>query len=289
MSTPTAALEGGRLVTLPDADVHVYEEGPADGPPVVLLHGFLTSAFTWRNVYPALARDNRVLLVDLPGSGRSPDPRAASWSADRAVDLLRQLFDVLGLESPAVVGSQMGGSLAAWFAAHHPDRVGRLVLLAAGVLGEAETNLTFYRLLADPRIGPWLAGHFPRRAFERRWRAAHGPGYQQDADAVARYFEQFRSRGHAMAKVGLGIRLSYGESFDELARPISGLPVPTLLIFGEADTLVPPATGHRFHALMPNAKLILLPACGDFPQEENSLSVATEIVNFLAKRTGNDG
>lgn len=288
MTPPTAALDGGRLITLPGAGVHVYEEGPVGGHPIVLLHGFGTSAFTWRHVYPALARENRVFLVDLPGSGRSPDPPAGAWSADRGADLLWQLFDTLELESPTVAGSQMGGSLAAWFAARYPDRVGRLVLLAAGVLGEAEANMTLYRLLASPRIGPWVARHLPRRAFTRRWQAAHGTGYQ-DTAATAGYFEQFRSRGHAMARVGMGIRLSYGESFDALAGPLSGLHIPTLLIFGEADALVPVATGHRFQSLMPHARLILLPSCGDFPQEEDPARVVTEILNFLAEGAGADG
>lgn len=282
MTPRPAGLEGGRLVALADADLHVYEEGPDDGAPIVLLHGFLTSAFTWRRVYPALARDNRVFLVDLPASGRSPDPRG-TWSADRCAELLAQLFDALNLRAPTVVGSQMGGSLAAWFATRHPDRVGRLVIMAAGALGETKANLTLYRLLANPLIGPGLARRFPRRAFEERWRAAHGPDHVEEDEATAYYFEQLRSRGHAMAKMGLGVRFSYRDSFDALAAPIRGLELPTLLIFGEADPLVPPTTGSRFKALLPDARLVVIPGCGDFPQEEHPTRVAAEILDFLAE------
>jgi pimeloyl-ACP methyl ester carboxylesterase len=163
------------------------------------------------------------------------------------------------------------------------------VLIAAGALGEAETNLTLYRLLANPRTGPWLARHFPRRAFLKAWKASHGPEYHEDAAVSARNLEQLRFRGHSMARLGLGVRLSYGKSFDALAGPISGLDIPTLLIFGEADALVPAATGRRFQALMPDARLILLPSCGDFPQEENPARVATEILNFLSETAGAGG
>jgi pimeloyl-ACP methyl ester carboxylesterase len=270
----------GRLVSLPDADVCVHEQGPADGPPVVLIHGFLTSAYTWREVAGPLARQHRVILLDLPGCGESPDPRASHWTAERGARLLADLCDALGLQAPAIVGSQMGGSLAAWFAAAYPDRLSRLVLIAAGALGEAQANLTVYRLLASPLTGRWLARHFPRRAFEERWQAAHGPGHA-DPVATGRYFAQLRSRGHVMAKMGLGIRLSYGESFDALAGPISGLAVPTLLIFGEADRLVPPATGRRFQELIPAARLVIIPGCGDFPQEEHPARVSSEILGFL--------
>lgn len=282
MTLKPGGLQGGRLVALSDADLHVYEEGPAGGAPIVLLHGFLTSAFTWRRVYPALAQHHRVFLVDLPGSGRSPDPRVGHWSADRCIEILADLFNVLELDAPTLVGSQMGGSLAAWFAGKYRHRVGRLVIMSAGVLGEAQTNLTLYRLLANPWIGPWFARHFPQRNFEQRWRSAHGPGHTDEIGATAYYFAQLQTRGHVMAKLGLGVRLSYGESFDALANLIEGLKVPTLLLFGGADPLVPAATGRRFEQLLLDARLVVLNGCGDFPQEERPEEVTAEILTFLA-------
>ncbi|WP_322770525.1 alpha/beta fold hydrolase, partial [Frankia sp. Cr1] len=189
-SRPDGGIPKGRLVTLPGADLHIYELGPADGPPVIMLHGFLTDSYTWRDVAPALIADHRVILVDLPGNGRSPDPRETGWSADRCVELLAALFDALGLDAPTLVGSQMGGSLAAWFAAARPRRVGRLIVMAAGVLGETSTNLTLYKVLANPLIGRWVARRFPRQKFEEKWRAAHGPGHEVDPVATDRYFAQ---------------------------------------------------------------------------------------------------
>jgi len=281
----THGLDGGRLVPLATADLHVYEQGPPDGPPVILLHGFLTSAFTWRQVWPTLAQRHRVVLVDLPGCGRSPDPRIRDWSAARCADLLVELFDALELTAPAVVGSQMGGSVAAWLAGTHTDRIGKLIVMAAGALGEGATNLSLYRALATPFVGPVLARCFPRGLFAAKWAAVHGPGHEPDPDAVATYHQQLQLRGTVMARVGLGIRLSYGESFDALASLIAGLPVPTLLLFGEADRLVPPTTGLRFSELLPDSRLILLPGCGDFPQEERSNEVAAAIRTFLEADT----
>lgn len=281
MSAGVWELGQGRTVELADADVHVYQTGRPDGPPVVLLHGFLTSAVTWRHVHPVLARQHRVLLVDLPGCGRSPDPRSDGWTADRCADLLVELFDTLGLRAPDVVGSQMGGSLAAWLAARHPDRVSRLVVMAAGALGENPANLGLYRLLCAPVLGGVVARLFPRRVFATKWAAAHGPGYRPDPLAVTTYHRQLRERGPAMARFGLGVRLSYGQSFEVLAGPLAGLPVPTLLLFGEEDKLVPPSTGRRFAELLPASRLVLLPGCGDFPQEERPAEVAAAVAAFL--------
>jgi len=281
VTSGTTGLGPGLTIALPGADVHVHETGRADGPPVVLLHGFLTSSYTWRHVYPALVHQHRVVLVDLPGCGSSPDPRSSRWSADQVADLLVALLDALGLTDVALVGSQMGGSLAAWTAARHPGRVSRLVVMAAGALGEDAANLGLYRALGAPVVGPVLARLFPRGPFAARWASAHGEQNPPEPAAVTRYHRQLRRRGAAMARFGLGVRLSYGESFDVLAGPLTGLPVPTLLVFGEDDRLVPPSTGRRFAELIPDARLVLLAGCGDFPQEEEPERVAAILAEFL--------
>lgn len=279
-TAPWSAGEG-RLVTLRDTALHIYRAGPAEGTPVVLLHGFMTNASTWRHVCPALARRHPVVLVDLPGYGRSPDPGPTRWTADRCADLLVELFDSLDLRAPVVVGSQMGGSLAAWLAARHPARVSKLVVMAAGALGETAGNLGLYRLLSTPVLGRVVARLFPRRLFAAKWAAAHGPGHRPEPAAVAAYHRQFRDRAPVMARVGLDVRGSYGETFDALATRLAGLPVPALLLFGEQDRVVPPSTGHRFADLLPDSRLVLLPDCGDFPQEEQPVRVGAEILAFL--------
>jgi pimeloyl-ACP methyl ester carboxylesterase len=86
-----------------------------------------------------------------------------------------------------------------------------------------------------------------------------------------------------MARFGLGVRLSYGEDFDALAGPLRGVTLPTTLVFGAADRLVPPSTGRRFAELLPNARLVELPGCGDFPQEERPDAVL-EAVHALLER-----
>ncbi|HEY6794520.1 MAG TPA: alpha/beta hydrolase [Kineosporiaceae bacterium] len=271
----------GRTISLADADLYAYEAGPASGDAVVLVHGFLTSSATWRHIYPELARRHRVVLLDLPGCGRSPAPRRRDWTASRAAALLVAAFDALGLEHPTLIGSQLGGSIASWVAAEHPDRIEALVVMAAGALGEAGSNLALYRALAAPVLGPLVARALPYRFFAARWAAAHGPGHPPDRQAVARYHEQLRERGAVMARFGLGVRRSYGESFDALAGPITRVSVPTLLIFGDADPLVPPSTGHRYAELVPHARLVLLPGCGDFPQEEAPREVLAALRGFL--------
>lgn len=283
MTAGIPTLGAGRIVRLRGANLRVYETGSAGGSPLVLLHGFLTSAITWRNIWPAFTERHRVILVDLPGCGGSPAPRTAAWTAPSAADMLVELFDSLGLAAATVVGSQMGGSLAAWLAARHPTRVSRLVVMAAGALGEGTANLGLYRTLATPVLGPLVARLFPYRLFAGKWAAAHGPGHDPDRALVRAYHRQFQARGAVMARFALGIRLSYGESFDALAGPLADLEVPTLLLFGTDDHIVPPSTGGRFAELIPDSRLVLLPGCGDFPQEEDSTAVTAAMTTFLTE------
>lgn len=86
-----------------------------------------------------------------------------------------------------------------------------------------------------------------------------------------------------MARFGLGVQLSYGEDFDVLAGPLRGSTLPTALVFGAGDRLVPPSTGRRFAELLADARLVELPGCGDFPQEERPDDVV-EAVHALLDR-----
>src|ERR1044071_2333112 len=126
-------IPGRRDVEIDGAKVCYYELGSPNGDPVVLLHGYITSSYSWRDVWPELAKTCRVYIVDLPGYGNS-EPFKKPWTADSYADFLSKLFVALKLERPIVVGAQMGGSIAAWFAAKYPKHVGGLVLLAAGAM-----------------------------------------------------------------------------------------------------------------------------------------------------------
>lgn len=117
--------------------ISFFECGPVDGPPVLLLHGFLVDArLNWRAVIPRLATGYRVVAVDARGHGRSGTPRAAGgYGAEVALDLLR-LIDHLGLQRAHVVGYSMGGLAALWLAAHHGERLLSAVACGAGLMDD---------------------------------------------------------------------------------------------------------------------------------------------------------
>jgi pimeloyl-ACP methyl ester carboxylesterase len=127
------------------------------GSPVLLLHGFASSIYTWKDVLPALARDHDVVALDFPGFGESEQP--SDLDGSRFPSLVLELLDQVGIQDTAIVGSSMGGATAVAVAATHPDRVTALVLIDS-----AGFNLA-------PEGRPWilrLAGSAPAGALLER-------------------------------------------------------------------------------------------------------------------------
>ncbi|HEU4727135.1 MAG TPA: alpha/beta hydrolase [Kofleriaceae bacterium] len=258
--------------------------GPADAPVLVFLHGYLTAARTWDAVCNRLAPRFRSVAIDLPACGDSPrPPRDVAWSLDTFAGICDGLCEALGQDRVDLVGSQMGGSIAAWYAARRPERVRRLAVMASGILGETAANMGLYRALASRWTG-WLVKRIlPRKQFLQRWSRAHGPERGPNLSNFGYYFEQFRQTADIQTRIALGVRASFGTRFGDAAPLLQGLATPTLLLFGAADKIVPPSTGDRFRELLPASRLVKIPGCGDFPQEEYPELVAAELLRFFSE------
>ena len=110
--------------------LHVRDTGPREAPAIVLLHGFGSSLHTWEPWAQALDRDRRVIRFDLPGSGLSePDP-TGDYTDTRSLEVLAALMDRLGVTKTTLAGNSIGGRIAWSFAAEHPARVEKLVLIS---------------------------------------------------------------------------------------------------------------------------------------------------------------
>jgi pimeloyl-ACP methyl ester carboxylesterase len=128
-------------------DQLVYVEQAGAGEPVVLLHGFGASSYTWRQVMPGLAESHRVLAVDLNGFGWTERPAArASYTREGQMALVLGVLDALEIGRAHLVGSSYGGALALWLALEHPERVRSLVSSCAAT--------PCGRATCAPRCGP---------------------------------------------------------------------------------------------------------------------------------------
>jgi pimeloyl-ACP methyl ester carboxylesterase len=275
-------IPGRRELEIDGTRVCYHELGSPNGDPVVLLHGYITSSYSWRDVWPGLAKTCRVYIVDLPGYGDS-EPLKKPWTVDTYADFLSRLFVALNLRKPIVVGAQMGGSIAAWFAAKYPEHVSGLVLLAAGAMGEHHTNMWLYKLVSLPVVGWLMVQLFPRSLFFKRLRNAY---VNQDVTGDGKldpYFRSFRKTGHIQNRIALDVRSSYGDMFQNFESKMRQVVAPALLIFGDQDPLVPLSTGHKFKQAIADSRLEVIENCGDFPQEEYPDVVTTHVLDFIGE------
>ncbi len=245
-------------------DLFLYDVG--NGPPLLLLHGNGDEADTWRQVLPELANTWRVIAPDLPGFGRSK-PMGTGQISDLA-DAVAELLKALDLRDVQVVGSSMGGAVAAEVAARARDRVAGLTLVGGGPAGHFGEG-------GSPLAEPGVGEAFYNGLRDQGQAAAYGtltPFYANlaalpEADRAflrERVWARVWSDTQRDAFLG-GIRSLFTTPALDLAR-LDGLPVH--LIWGERDAIVPLALAERLRSALPQASLTVLPGVGHLPHQE---------------------
>lgn len=247
----------GRFADLRSGWTHFRWVGPADGPPVVLIHGLTTPAFVWEGLAPLLAAKGfRVLSYDLFGRGFS---QAVPGRQDRGF-FLRQLEELLEHESLGgrltLVGYSMGGQIASAFAARAPGRVERLVLVAPAGLGHQLRPIEAFVQRA-PVVGDWVMRLFGGFKLRRDIRPLIGspttvPGIFE------RQLRETRLRGFLPAVLS-SQRHMLAEAQPEDHRRIAAAGIPVTAVWGDADEVIPLAAKDCLAALNPAARQIVVP------------------------------
>lgn len=292
LSVPVAAADGsgapGSQGTLRTA---VRELGPADGPAVVLVHGFGGSTFSWRATLPALAeRGCRAVALDLADFGLSEKRFGIDTSHAAQARLVLAVMDELGIDRAVLVGHSMGGNVVAHVAAIAPARVRGLVLVDAAVVapdgpgGGGALGLSGALLGPVLEIGPvrQLARQVLRRTLdEARLRAILTSAYADPAtvtDAVfSGYAAQLRTPDWDLAL----LQIVRDGGRHALPIPLAGLRAPTLVVWGERDPWIPLARGVALTAAVPGASLRTIPGAGHLPMEEAPEAFVAVLASFL--------
>ncbi len=256
-----------------------------EGPPLVLLHGDGHSARSWLWVIPALARRHKVYAPFLPGFGTSADP--VDCTPKFLAGFLREFLDALGIGQATLVGNSTGGLVALHLALSDPQRVATLVLVdSAGLgrevnpalamltlpgVGEAAVNLTRTPLGAAQRVWLYVATQFWRsERVPKEWLVEHFgvPGVPGFLEATVRVKQVMLS---PLGQVDVVL--------DELPR----LTMPTLVLWGANDLVVPVHHGRAAAARLPHARLEVIPDCGHLPQLERPDRFVSALRRFLAE------
>jgi pimeloyl-ACP methyl ester carboxylesterase len=260
------------------------------GPVLLLLHGIANSSQTWERVAPALSERFTLIAPDLLGHGESATPRG-DYSLGAHATAVRDLLTALGIEHVTVVGHSLGGGIAMQFAYQFPERCERLVLVSSGGLGR-EVHLLLRAaalpgadyvlpLLTSSRLvgaGRHLGGLL------RRVRLAPGG----DVEVLAQGFSSLDSAGSRQAFLHTvraviepsGQRVSAHDRL-ELASLI-----PSLIVWGEKDSIIPASHGAAAHEAMPGSRFEVFPGAGHLPHDADPDRFAAVLTEFCE---GTDG
>ena len=252
-------------------------EAPGEGVPILYVHGHLASSATWEDVLVAASAGHPAIAVDVPGFGASDRPWPYDYSVVGEARSLVAYLDARGIPRAILVGNSLGGAAALLVAADHPERVVALVLVAPAtpeaplawparilrtpVLGEIGLALA-NRSLAGLGLRSWQyarAERVTRRAIDDAWKPMTIPGTRRAALAAI--------RSDPRPHVGLEQRIR----------------VPTLIVWGEKDRLIPASDAARVRAKIAGSRLVVIPDAGHLPQREQPEAFAQAVAEFVAR------
>ncbi len=260
-----------------------YRRG-GSGPALLLLHGITNSSQTWEGVAPRLVERFTLIAPDLLGHGESATPRG-DYSLGAHASGARDVMTALGIERATVVGHSLGGGIAMQFAYQFPERCERLVLVSSGGLGRevhlllraaalpgADYVLPFLTSAGLVGVGRSLGGLLKRLPV--------GPG--EDVEVLARGFASLNSAGarQAFLHTVRAVIEPGGQRVSAQDRLQLAALLPTLIVWGERDSIIPVAHGAAAHEAMPGSRFEVFPGAGHMPHDADPERFAELLTEF---------
>jgi pimeloyl-ACP methyl ester carboxylesterase len=261
------------------------------GPLIVLVHGMAGSGATWDAVIPALAEQFTVLAPDLPGHGSSAKPVDGDYSLGAFASILRDLMVTFGFEHGTIVGQSLGGGVAMQFAYQFPSRCERLVLVGSGGLGREVSPLL--RALAFPGVEfvyPVIFSSLLRDAGRGLFAGLRKVGLRPSA-YVDQIWQSYESLTDPETRVAFARTLrSVVDVTGQVVSAHDRLPlaadIPTLIVWGADDAIIPSRHAADAQATLPNSRVEIFDRAGHFPHLDEPERFAALLTAFVDEDPG---
>ncbi len=275
-----------RHVTIHGHDVtfRLAEHDSSSRPTVLLIHGMAGNSRTWKDVMPALSQDYTVLAPDLIGHGESAKPMG-DYSLGAFASGLRDLLAVLDIGPVTVAGHSLGGGVAMQLAYQHPELVDRLILVGSGGLGrEVSWLLRMLTLPGAEYVMPLAFPNFIREPGDALNRAIHERGF-----GVPRLGEMWRAYSslsqaenrRAFVRTLRSVIDPGGQTVNATDRLYLAAAMPTMIVWGDRDPIIPIAHAQAAHEAIPHSRLEVFEGCGHFPHVEDPQRLVDSIRDFI--------
>ena len=275
--------EPSQFITLANGqEVHLRDEGPRDGLPIILLHGSAADLHTWQSWVDDLKADYRVIRYDQIGHGLTGPSVDGTYALGDFTRDVEQVANHLGLERFVLGGNSMGGWITVGYALDHPDRLAGIVLVDASGSPVRRTSgsggNTGFSIATTPVLNQGMRFITPRSIIERSLSQSVSNQEIVTPEAVDRYWELLRYPGNRAATIERFAtqRVVYSDE------SIRGLLMPALILWGEEDALTPVEAASWYHERLPSSELKVYPNIGHLPHEEAPKASLTDLRAWLA-------
>ena len=273
------APQPSQFVDIDGMSVHLRDEGPRDDPePLILLHGTGASLHTWDAWTEALKAHHRVIRVDLPGFGLTGPSKDGNYQMPAYTHFMHALMDALQIERAVLAGNSFGGDVSWQTAVAYPDKVSKLILVdAAGYATTATSVPIAFKLAQMPLLSSLLSSVLPRGVIESSVRNVYADPSKVTPELVDRYYELALRAGNRKAITERFAQNKPGQN----ESAIKQIKVPTLIIWGGLDRLIPPDNAEKFHRDIAASQLIIFDKLGHVGHEEDPAATVAAVQAFL--------
>ena len=274
-------------IELRHVSIHGHQVGyrmAGSGPVLLLIHGIAGSSVAWREVMPALAQRFTVIAPDLIGHGHSAKP-LGDYSLGAYASGMRDLLGALAIERATIVGQSFGGGVALQLAYQHPECCERLVLVDSGGLGrEVSWMLRLMTLPGSEYVMPVLFPPFVRERGNELSRQLHRRGVR--LGRVAEMWNAYASltesaNRRAFVRTLRAVIDPGGQSVSANDRLYLAARLPTLIIWGAQDTIIPVSHAYAAHEAIPDSRLEIIEDAGHFPHVETPERFLKVLLDFI--------
>lgn len=268
----TYAKSPSAFVDIDGLSVHYRKEGK--GPALLLLHGTASSLHTWEPWVEILKDSFTCVSVDLPAFGLTGPNKNHDYSTTSYNTFINSLMSKLKLDAFHIAGNSLGGYIAWNYALDYPEKVNKLILVAAAGFPHEPPQL--FKLISNPILGPILKHISVRSLAENNLKEVYYDDSQITGELIDRYYHMSLREGNRDALFARVKRQDINR-IDQ----ISALEEPTLLLWGEADPWVPFEDAHKFDEAIPNSTMLSYQDAGHLPMEEKPVETARAALQFL--------
>jgi pimeloyl-ACP methyl ester carboxylesterase len=272
------ANEHSKFREINEMQVHFRDEGEA--LPIVLVHGTASSLHTWDAWTNELKKTNRVIRMDLPAFGITGPNKNADYSIESYTTFLHSFVEKLNLEKFHLAGNSLGGNIAWNYAAEHPAKVEKLILVDASGLPTNKEPPAIFKMAKIPVLRSLFLYVTPKMLITKNIKEVYADDDKVTDELVTRYHKMALRAGNRQAfidRAKTDFKLDAKINTDRL----KSIQTPTLLIWGAKDLWIPLDNGKRMNRILVNSKLEVLENSGHVPMEENPKESLELLKNFL--------